>query len=288
MKYYLHRFHRFSFFIFLFSFFLIHFPFPASAAPQPSFSYFGQITTELGLPFTPGDQATLIVRSGSRVISRTPVERTGVAGCNYVAEIPLDSDTTPYRDYALKSGATVTFVLADANNREVTLYPVGPIPAVGRPGTTRRLDLSTGLDSVGDGLTDAFRQYILDASQGGFTDLSQVLGGDDFDGDGMSNADEFRAGTDPTWAADILYVAQSSLAQEGRIAFEFFAVEGIAYAIYGSAETNANGTFVWDRVPWSSAPDSNFESGSFTGRGRPATLYLPADQKVKLFKLTVE
>ena len=257
------------------------------AAPQPSFNYYGQITTELGLPFTPTDQATLLVRSGDRVISRCPVQRTGVAGCNYLAEIPLDSETTPYRDYALKSGAIVTFALADSNNREITIYPVGPVPSVGRPGTAKRLDLSAGRDSFGDGLTDAFRQSIVDASQGQFTNLWQVLPGDDFDGDGMSNADEFRAGTDPTWTADIL-LASDIRPEQDRLAFEFFAVEGIAYAIYGASEIDADGRFIWSRTPWSSAPESAPESSLFTGRGRPATLYLPTDQQKQIFKLTVE
>ena len=257
------------------------------AAPQPSFNYYGQITTELGLPFASTDQATLLIRSGDRVISRSAVQRTGVAGCNYLAEIPLDSETTPYRDYALKSGATVTFALADSNNREMVLYPVGPIPAVGRPGTAKRLDLSAGSDSIGDGLTDAFRQAIVDASQGQFTNLMQVLPSDDFDGDGMSNANEFRAGTDPTWAADIL-LASHIRPENNRIAFEFFAVEGIAYAVYGASETDADGRFIWSRTPWSSAPDSTVESTPFTGRGRQAILYLPADQPKQIFKLIVE
>ena len=257
------------------------------AAPQPSFNYYGQLTTELGLPFTPADQATLLIRSGDRVISRCPVQRTGVAGCNYIAEIPLDNETTPYRDYALKSGATVTFALADSNNRETAIYPVGPIPAVGRPGTTKRLDLSAGRDSIGDGLTDAFRQTIADASQGRFTNLWQVLPGDDFDGDGMSNSDEFRAGTDPTWAADIL-LASDIRPEQDRLAFEFFAVEGIAYAIYGASEIDADGRFIWSRTPWSSAPGSALESKPFTGRGRQSLLYLPTDQPKQIFKLIVE
>ena len=257
------------------------------AAPQPSFTYYGQLTTELGLPFASTDQATLLIRSGDRVISRSTVQRTGVAGCNYLAEIPLDSETTPYRDYALKSGSTVTFALADVHNRETVLYPVGPIPPVGRPSTAKRLDLSAGRDSIGDGLTDAFRQSIVNASQGQFTNLMQVLPGNDFDGDGMSNANEFRAGTDPTWAADIL-LASHIRPENNRIAFEFFAVEGIAYAVYGASETDADGRFIWSRTPWSSAPDSTVESTPFTGRGRQAILYLPADQPKQIFKLIVE
>ncbi len=257
------------------------------AAPQPSFNYYGQITTELGLPFTPSDQATLLVRSGGRVISRAPVQRTGVAGCNYLVGIPLDSDNVPYRSYALKSGATVTFALADVHNREMPLHPVGPIPAVGRPGAARRLDLSTGRDSVGDGLTDAFRQLIVDASYGRFTNILQVLPDDDFDGDGMSNAAEFRAGTDPTWAADILFTADIR-PEQGSIAFEFLAVEGIAYAVHGASEIDPDGHYIWSRTPWSSAPGAPPTVLPFTGRGQPATLYLPADQPKQIFKITVE
>lgn len=279
--------HSSLFTFFLFSFLIFNSSFSSIAAPMPSFNYYGQITTEFGLPFSADAQATLIVRSGDRVISRSPLERTGVAGCNYVAEIPLDSDSTPYRDYALKSGAVVTFALADANNRESALYPVGTIPPVGRPGDAKRLDLSTGRDSVGDGLTDAFRENIVSASQGRFTDLSQVLPDDDFDGDGMSNLDEFRSGTDATWAADILQVADFRPAQD-RIAFAFFAVDGIAYRVYGCNGLDADGRFTWSPVSWSTAPEGPLDTTPFTGRGRLATLYLPLDQQIKFFKLIVE
>ena len=277
-----------SFFILLtFSFFIFHSSFSSIAAPQPSFNYYGQITTELGLPIIPDEQATLIVRSGDTVISRSPIQRSGVAGCNYIAEIPLDSDSTPYRDYALKSGAAVTFALADAKNRESALYPVGAIPPVGRSGDAKRLDLSAGRDTIGDGLTDAFRDHIVAASQGRFTGLSEVLPEDDFDGDGMSNRDEFRSGTDATWAADVLQVA-GFRPEEGRLAFRFAAVEGIAYRVYGAGEVDADGRFVWSPVQWSLTPDGALDSAPFTGRGQAATLYLPIDHRVKFFKLIVD
>ena len=274
-------------FALLFSFFIFHFSLTSSAAPMPSFSYHGQITTENGTPYPADDQATLIIKTADRIISRTAIQRAGVAGCNYLAEIPLDSDISAYREYALRTGAAVSFALIDASNCETALYPITPIPAVGRPGTTARLDLSAGEDSIGDGLTDAFRQRIADASYGQLTNLAQVLPEDDFDGDGMSNLDEFRSATDPTWSDDVLQVAQFRPVQ-GRIAFEFFAVEGIAYSICGASETDADGRFIWSRVPWSLSPDAPFTDTLFTGRGGPATLYLSTDQPVKLFKLTVE
>lgn len=254
---------------------------------MPSFNYYGQITTELGLPIIPDAQATLIVRSGDTLISRSPIQRSGVAGCNYIAEIPLDSDSTPYRDYALKSGASVTFALSDAHHSESPLYPVGPIPPVGRPGEAQRLDLSAGCDTIGNGLTDAFRERIVAASQGRFTRADEVLPDDDFDGDGMSNRDEFRSGTDATWAADVLQVADFRPAH-GRIAFQFHGVEGIAYRVYGCNGVDDDGRLVWNPVCWALTPEAPLDSAPFTGRGQTATLYLPIDQTMKFFKLIVE
>ena len=54
---------------------------------------------------------------------------------------------------------------------------------------------------------DAWKQQIVDAdASDGLTDPSQVLAGDDFDGDGLSNEEEYRQGKLPTVAdADVQY-----------------------------------------------------------------------------------
>ncbi|GAA5481477.1 hypothetical protein [Haloferula sargassicola] len=54
-------------------------------------------------------------------------------------------------------------------------------------------------DSDGDGLDDAFEQVIIDFDSGdAYAALADVLPGDDFDGDGSTNLQEFLAGSDPT------------------------------------------------------------------------------------------
>lgn len=54
-------------------------------------------------------------------------------------------------------------------------------------------------DSDADGLSDLWEQRIVSACTNGMiTKIDQALPGDDFDGDGVSNADEYRLGTDPT------------------------------------------------------------------------------------------
>lgn len=55
------------------------------------------------------------------------------------------------------------------------------------------------IDSDGDGLSDDFEQQIIDADLNDAIDgLDDVLPGDDFDGDGLSNQEEFDRGSDPT------------------------------------------------------------------------------------------
>ena len=68
------------------------------------------------------------------------------------------------------------------------------------------------VDTDADGLDDRFEQQIIDANPNdGIAGLADVLGEDDFDGDGASNRWEFQAGTDPTVnddypAPDVFYV----------------------------------------------------------------------------------
>lgn len=66
---------------------------------------------------------------------------------------------------------------------------------------TFELDLINGLsgnDSDGDGLIDPAELRIVDADPlDDITTVSEVLDSDDFDGDGVTNGDEIRAGSDP-------------------------------------------------------------------------------------------
>lgn len=57
----------------------------------------------------------------------------------------------------------------------------------------------TNPDTDNDGMADSFEQQIIDDNPGdSITTIADVLPGDDYDGDGDSNLEEFAAGSDPT------------------------------------------------------------------------------------------
>jgi hypothetical protein len=69
-------------------------------------------------------------------------------------------------------------------------------PTTGLPGSNTRLDLTLGVDSDNDGLPDAWEQLLIDNDRTGrLRTLADVKPGDDFDGDGLTNNQEYLLGT---------------------------------------------------------------------------------------------
>jgi hypothetical protein len=108
----------------------------------------------------------------------------------YILRIPMDS---------LEPAVTGSAHLGDV----ATIFINGEIePAasvtLGERGAVFRLDLGI-IDTDGDGLPDDWEQQIIHADPNdAFANIADVLPGDDFDGDGETNALEHLNGTDPT------------------------------------------------------------------------------------------
>ena len=119
---------------------------------------------------------------------------------------------------------------------------------IGTPGGPN----AASLDQDGDQMPDAWEQKIILASTGRYTNVSQVLPWDDFDGDGIPNIVEFWAGTDPT-VPDAGRLTVDIKRTNGliQVRFNTIPVTGAAYGLFqGRYYTLENGTNVAAPLGW--------------------------------------
>ncbi len=187
----------------------------------------------------------LTVPSGGGTIELRNVVSNLIASVTY-------TNTPPW---PAGSGVALELIDPDSTNTGGEAWRASSV--VGTPGV---LNTATS-DMDADALPDTWEQQIIDASGGAFTSASQVLPGDDFDGDGLSNGDEFVLGSNPV-SADPEW-AQLAIGNAGGTVFVGFPtipLTGSAYSFYSgrfytlSSKTNLLDT-LWNAVPaYSSLP----------------------------------
>jgi hypothetical protein len=154
---------------------------------------------------------------------------------------------------------------------------------VGSPGT---LNTATA-DQDLDGMPDALEQQIMAASGGEFSEISQVLSGDDFDEDGIINLDEFLLGTSPVVPDGALARLDIATTNGGfRVSFPAIPATGGVYQAYSgryytlfstpalspavwSAVVNYSNLMVSGFVSYTNAPVLPFEAYRFKAELRP-------------------
>jgi len=259
----------------------------SAGLPVPSFVYYGEVVDEYGWPVTARSEATIVARVDDRECGRSLLHEARGPAINYRVEIPVDDGRgAHYAEHAARTGDTVTFsVLIDGT--EYAVMDPSAIPPVGNPGGRVRRNLCIGEDSDGDGFPDAWEEWILLWGAGGATNILDIRGEDDADGDGMSNRDEYIAGTDPTWNRDCLQIEDlCRFADEGQIGLAFHSVPGKTYRVSESPGVGAAGTTIpiaTNRAP--AATSANY----WRGNGYYSWIYVEEKTNTAAFiRLTVE
>jgi hypothetical protein len=255
-------------------------PLAIAGLPVPSFVYYGEVVDAYGWPLTSDVQACLIARVNGRECGRSLVHEGRGPAINYRIEVSIGAA------YAVHPGDPVTFVLA-MNGVEHPAMDPARVPVVGQPGGLVRCNLCIGSDADHDDLPDEWESRIIAWSGGVFTNIAQVVGTDDFDGDGVNNRDEFLAGTDPSWDVDVLRIQEIRLVPAaGRMGVAFFSVPGKTYRV--TAASAVQGAF-------SSFPLATTEAGAtgadyWRGTGYYSWLYIdiPANTPQRFLRVEVE
>ena len=130
------------------------------------------------------------------------------------------------------------------------------------------LTVVSPVDTDGDGIPDWWMQQYFGHPTGQAGDKS--LAGSDADGDGMSNLDEYRAGTDPQSPSSILRITAITVNGAGAN-ITFTSLVGKKYRLeFKNAVTDVSWTLVVDNIPGLNGTTTALDSGAI---GMPRRFY---------------
>ncbi len=221
--------------------------------PAPHHLVFGMVRDELGNPLNaPGAQVILDTEgtAGVRTSIATVANANSEGGFNYRLPIPVDSGATAdlYKPSALRPVVPFRMRVRVGSTIYLPIEMTGAAKVFTEPGAESRVDLTLGIDSDGDGIPDAWEEALI-AATGGGRSLKDVLPNQDDDRDGLTNLQEYLAGTYAFDPADGFALAIVSTTA-GRSLLEFTAIRGRTYTIQASDDTTS-----WVTIPFTLASE---------------------------------
>lgn len=211
-------------------------PFTSQAfPPAPHHVIYGLVRNEYGEPLS---------MSGAQIIFETlnGVQITGTIvpnrepGVNYRLAVAMDAGTSLdlYKPTALKPTVPFRIKVKIGTTTYLPMEMVANYANLGKPAQSTRIDLTLGEDLDNDGLPDAWQRLLL-AMLG---PSARIGPNDDADGDGISNLDEYLAGTyafDPADGFRLELVTRP----DGPPLLQFMVVSGRTYTVHSSTNLQA-------------------------------------------------
>jgi hypothetical protein len=249
--------------------------------PQPMCVFYGQARDGYGLPYRAN--ADVILYHGTNEVARQSISGSLVPGINFALYIHLDDGRSggAYSRRALHVGDLVSLVVQDQEGRK-TIMENHALPPIGQPGELVLINVTAAEDHDRDGLPDRWEQELIDWSGGALRGLADVLGEDDFDGDGMSNLLEYRAGTFAFLDNDCLRIEQFERTAQGRLRLTLLSVPGKVYHVVCTTDPALGG---WRASPVALSDTALFQERPIEGTGDWLDLYVPIGGPAWFFRL---
>ena len=244
--------------------------------------YYGQARDGYGLPYR--TNADVVLLRGTQEVARQRIQGSLTPGVNFALYLHLDDGRTTnnYSARAVRSGEAVSIVVQDQAGQH-TIMEKRSVPNVSQPGDLILINATASEDADNDGLPDTWERELVEWSGGALASIWDVRGGDDFDGDGMSNLEEYRAGTFAFLDYDYFFIEKSFRTANHRVGLSFLSVPGKCYsAAYATNLTQA----VWTPCPFALSDTGEVQATSAEGDGNWLTLYLPLQEPARFFRLT--
>lgn len=198
--------------------------------PAPNHIIYGLVRDEYGTPLSLASAQIIFEPVGGTPITGN-INPNLEPGVNYRLNLPMDAGTTPdlYKNTALKPSVPFIIEVKIGSTTYLPIEMVANFDNLGQPAQSTRIDLTLGVDANHDGLPDAWQQLLLDMLGSG------TLTGpnDDPDHDGISNLNEYLAGTYAWVPQDGLKLSLVHHTGQNPV-IQFYGTAGQTYSVQGT------------------------------------------------------
>lgn len=218
--------------------------------PGVPYTLFGNVRDQYGV-LLPTTGASIVTYVGLKEMQRQSLVDVPAFDYNYQLRLRIDMarpETATYHPRALSTGSVFNLAVVRGNRIYRPIEAAMP-STVGAPADRKRLDLTLGVDLDGDGLPDAWEEAQLhqagEKPGANGWELSKVDRDGDYDGDGISNWNEYLAGT---YALDATSMLDLEIVEKlgDSVRLEFYSFYGKQYTLEAATDLKT-----WAAVPLS-------------------------------------